>query len=65
MQATAMTQGSAVTGWDVLVVLRDALGRVLRAHEALVDGDREFGLAVLDDLAADLWREVERQEKAA
>lgn len=56
---------SAVTGRDVLGVLRDALGRVSRAHEALLDGDREFGLAVLDDLAADLWREVERQENAA
>ena len=37
------------------VVLCDALARVIRANEALQDGETDFAAAVLDDLAADLW----------
>jgi hypothetical protein len=45
--------------------LRDALSRVQRAVDALRDGDREFAEQVLDDLAHDLWRLIEREEHSA
>lgn len=44
--------------------LRDAYSRVVRAHEALLDGDDQFAAQVLDDLAADLWRAIEEGERA-
>jgi hypothetical protein len=50
---------------DCVLVLRDALARVIRTSEALQDGERLLAEAILDDLAADLWTEIERLEKAA
>ena len=44
-------------------LLRDALARVERAIEAAADGDYLFAGSILDDLAADLWRLVERVER--
>jgi hypothetical protein len=46
-------------------VLRDAMSRVQRALDALRDGDREFATDILDDLVADLWNVVEREERHA
>lgn len=46
-------------------IVRDAQARVVRALEALRDGDREFAEQVLDDLAHELWEEIERQERAS
>jgi hypothetical protein len=46
-----------------LAALRDAHARVLRALEALRDGDRGFAETVLDDLSDDLWRIIEREER--
>ena len=48
-----------------VLLLRDALARVIRAHEALADGDLTLAEAILDDLAADLWAAIEQREKAA
>jgi hypothetical protein len=50
-----------VTGVELL---RDALARVIRASEALEDGELLLAEAILDDLAADLWAEIERREAA-
>jgi hypothetical protein len=46
-----------------LAALRDAHARVLRALEALRDGDRGFADHVLDDLAHDLWTVIEAGER--
>ena len=43
-------------------LLRDAHARVTRVREALADGDTDFALHVLDDLAADLWTQIETVE---
>ena len=48
-----------------LDALRDALARVTRAIEAMRDGDRELAEQLLDDLTADLWAVLEREERAA
>jgi hypothetical protein len=40
-------------------VLLDVHARVVRLAEAVEDGDREFLLIALDDLAADLWKVIE------
>jgi hypothetical protein len=45
--------------------LCDAHSRIVRALEALRDGDRESAEQVLDDLTADLWRVIEAEERAA
>jgi hypothetical protein len=45
-------------------LLRDALARVTRASEALQDGDRAFAEQTLEDLAADLWRAIEKEAAA-
>jgi hypothetical protein len=42
--------------------LRDTWARVTRALEALRDGDRDLAEQILDDLLADLWREIEATE---
>jgi hypothetical protein len=44
-------------------LLRDVLARVVRASEALQDGELDFLAGLLHDLADDLWREVERLER--
>jgi hypothetical protein len=46
-------------------LLRDALARVIRAGEALEDGDPLFAEAILDGLADDLWTQIERRENQA
>lgn len=46
-----------------LEALRDAHARVTRVLEAIADGDTGFAAQVLDDLAADLWRVIERLER--
>lgn len=46
-----------------LLMLRDALARLVRIDEALEDADSDFARAVLDDLRADLWLEIERLER--
>jgi hypothetical protein len=43
-------------------VLADALARIVRAHEALRDGDASFAVEVLRDLEDDLWRALEPEE---
>jgi hypothetical protein len=53
-----------VTSADVLI-LRDALARVIRASEAHEDGEADLVAAILEDLASDLWLEIERLEKDA
>lgn len=45
-------------------VLADALARVVRAFEALRDGEAGLAEHLLDDLAADLWRMIEAPEAA-
>lgn len=45
--------------------LRDLLARTIRTSEAIEDGDLDFAAAVLDDVAADLWAEIERLERGA
>jgi hypothetical protein len=45
--------------------LRDALARVIRAIDAIADGDAAFGVQVLDDLAIDLSSQIERLRDAA
>ena len=45
--------------------LRDALARIIRASEALQDGDLPLAEGILDDLAADLWAAIERGEREA
>lgn len=40
-------------------LVRDAHARVVRALEALRDGDHDFADQLLDDLSADLWTSVE------
>ena len=45
--------------------LRDALARVIRASDALQDGELDLAAAILEDLQSDLWTEIERLEKAA
>ena len=42
---------------------RDVLARITRALEALRDGDREFAKQLLDDLVADVWTDIELEEK--
>ncbi len=49
----------------LVFVLRDALARVIRAQEALQDGELDLADAILDDLQADLWTEIERLEREA
>jgi hypothetical protein len=44
------------------LALRDAHARVVRALEAVRDGDLELAEHLLDDLGEDLWRRVERRE---
>lgn len=46
-----------------LDALRDALSRVTRAHEAILDGELGFAEQTLEDLAADLWHVIEQAEK--
>ena len=41
------------------VVLRDTLARVVRLHEALVDGDLDFAFEVVADLSDDLEKVLE------
>jgi hypothetical protein len=41
--------------------LRDAMARVVRALEALRDGDVFFAEELLDDLAHDIWNMIERE----
>jgi hypothetical protein len=48
-----------------LEAARDAHARVVRAHEAVRDGDLELVEQILDDLAADLWRVIEHEERTA
>jgi hypothetical protein len=50
---------------DCVLSLRDALARIVRAKDALQDGELDLAYAILDDLAQDLWTEIERLEKAA
>ena len=45
--------------------LRDAYARAVRALEAIRDGDLELAEQILDDLTADLWRVIEREERTA
>ena len=47
------------------VELRDARALITRAVEALRDGDGEFAVLVLEDLAGDLWTQIERVEHDA
>jgi hypothetical protein len=46
-------------------LLRGVLARVIRAGEALEDGELLLAEAILDDLGADLWAEIERREREA
>jgi hypothetical protein len=48
-----------------LIVLRDALARLIRASEAREVGDQELAAAIVDDLADDLWGEIEQRERKA
>jgi hypothetical protein len=48
-----------------LIVLRDALARLIRASEAHEVGDQELAATIVDDLADDLWSEVELREREA
>ena len=61
-----MTSGPGTPGTpsDRVRPLGDMQARVLRAHEALVDGDLAFVEHVLDDLCADLGRELVEQDSA-
>ena len=45
-------------------LLADALARIIRAHEALRDGDLSFAAEVIRDLEDDLWRALEAEERA-
>jgi hypothetical protein len=45
--------------------LRDLLARFERAFDALVDGESDFGLAILSDALADLEFVVRREEEGA
>ncbi len=45
------------------MALRDAWARVQRTIEALSDGDGEFAQQLLDDLAHDLWKQIEAIER--
>ena len=49
----------------LVLVLRDALARIVRASDALQDGELDLAAALLKDLQSDLWTEIERLEKAA
>ena len=48
-----------------LEAVRDAYARVVRALEAVRDGELGLAEQILDDLAADLWKVIEREERAA
>jgi hypothetical protein len=50
---------------DRLHLLRDVLARCTRAQEALQDGDPGYAEQVIDDMAADLWQQVEQVEREA
>jgi hypothetical protein len=54
-----------VPGTVRLNLIRDVLARIQRAIEAAADGDSLFAEALLDDLASDLWRVIERAERKA
>jgi hypothetical protein len=49
----------------LVLVLRDALARVIRVGDALEDGELDLAAATVDDLTADLWKEIEKLERAA
>jgi DNA-binding GntR family transcriptional regulator len=40
------------------------LARVTRIIEALQDGDRPLAEQLLEDLADDIWRQIERLERS-
>ena len=48
-----------------LEAVRDAHARVVRANEAIHDGELGLAAQILDDLAADLAKVIEREERAA
>jgi hypothetical protein len=54
-----------VTTLSQAAELRDALARVLRAREALDDGERSLAETILDGLVDDLWKSVARLERGA
>lgn len=49
---------------DELVLLQDIQARVVRALEAIRDGERELLEAILDDVSDDLWKAIETAELA-
>jgi hypothetical protein len=50
---------------DPVREFRDTLARVIRASDALEDGELDLVAAILEDLQTDLWTEIEKREKAA
>jgi hypothetical protein len=54
--------GIGVSTSPCVGLLRDALARVTRAAEALQDGELDFAAQTLEDLAADLWEQIERKD---
>ncbi len=46
-------------------VARDTLARVVRAREALADGDIDFAEAILEELEIDLAGAIEQDEAEA
>jgi hypothetical protein len=52
----AATQAQADTSGSLHGALQDALARVIRASEALLDGDLALAAQILDDLVLDLSR---------
>lgn len=50
-----------------LVVVADAIARIIKTREALADGNRLFAAELLEDLELDLvgWRERLEERRAA
>lgn len=60
-----MVSRSTIRPDGPVALLRDALARVVRASEALKDGESELVHGILDDLVVDLWRAIEVLEREA
>jgi hypothetical protein len=64
-RTSASKLDGSVPGTFGVNVVRGVLARIQRAIEAASDGDSVFAESILDDLAADLWRLIERAERNA
>jgi hypothetical protein len=52
-------------GLTLLELLRDAAARIIRAEEAIQDGDRDLARQLLRDLERDVERALGERERAA